>query len=256
MVSKEWFFKLSSSVALWLIILTGTAYAAETINIAASSNLTYVMPELIEAFEAEHKGLKVLLSLASTGSLYAQIKNGAPYDVFLSADMEHPQLLADAGLTDGQPFTYARGALVLWSAKKRSLVEGLFVLSSPNIKRVALPNPRHAPYGAAAKKALYEAGLWEVIQPKLVYGENVGQTAQFVLSGSAQAGFIAESMLRSPLMQEGSFYRLPPGMYEPIIQCGVILKRSEAGDKAGLFREFLLSGTARKIFSSYGYGLE
>jgi molybdate transport system substrate-binding protein len=214
------------------------------------------MPEIINAFEEEHKDLKVLLSLASTGSLYAQIKNGAPYDVFLSADMEHPKLLSGSGLTYGQPFNYARGALVLWSAKKRNLVEGLFVLSSPRIKRVALPNPRHAPYGVTAKKALIDAGLWEVIQPKLVYGENVGQAAQFVLSGSAQVGFIAESMLRSPIMQEGSFYRLPPGSFDPIIQSGVLIKRKGGRENSLLFKEFLLSERAKEIFSSYGYGLD
>ena len=131
---KKYFPKLNFYLALWVLLISGSAHAGETINVAAASNLTYVMPEIIDAFEEEHKDLKVLLSLASTGSLYAQIKNGAPYDIFLSADTEHPQLLADAGLIKGQSFTYARGGLVLWSAKKRSLVEGLFVLSSPNIK--------------------------------------------------------------------------------------------------------------------------
>lgn len=253
---KKYFSRLNLYFALCSLFIPGSAHAVETINVAAASNLTYVMSELIEAFENKHKDIKLRLSLASTGSIYAQIKNGAPYDIFLSADMEHPQLLADAGLTDGQPFTYAEGGLVLWSAKKRSLVEGLFVLSSPNIKRVALPNPRHAPYGVAAKNALLEAGLWEVIQAKLVYGENVGQAAQFVLSGSAQVGFIAESMLRSPLMNSGSFYRLPPGSFDPIIQSGAVLKRKEGREKARLFKEFLLSQAAREILSSYGYGFK
>jgi molybdate transport system substrate-binding protein len=248
-------------MSLCLMIFSGTAHSGQQLlNIAAASNLTYVMPVIIEAFEAGNKDVKVRVSLASTGNLYSQIKNGAPFDIFLSADRERPDLLYKAGLTMGEPFNYARGGVLLWSAEKMAMVEGLFVLSSPNIKKIALPNPRHAPYGEAAKKALEEAGLWEVLKPKLIFGENVAQTAQFVKSGSAQAGFIAESMLRSPAMQGGSSYRLPEGSHEPILQRGVIIKRdqgqSTASGAAISFRNFLLSGKAKGIFIEFGYGVE
>jgi len=252
-------FKLCTSVPLWLITLTGTAQSATTLNIAAASNLTYVMPDIVKSFEERHEDIKVRLSLASTGNIYSQIKNGAPYDIFLSADSLRPELLFKDGMTVGEPFIYAKGGLVLWSDKKMSFVEGLFLLSSPNIKKIAIANPRHAPYGAAAKSALQVAGLWDVLKPKLIYGENVGQAAQFVKSGSVQVGFIAESMLKSPAMQGGSSYVLPAGSYEAITQRGVIIKRDKAPvlalASAVLFRDFLLSDRARAIFKEFGYGV-
>lgn len=243
-------------MSLWLIALTGTAYSATTLNIAAASNLTYVMPGLIKDFEDQHKDIKVRLSLASTGNIYSQIRNGAPFDIFLSADSLRPDLLFNAGMTMGEPFTYARGGVVLWSDKKMSLVEGLFVLSSPQIKKIAIANPRHAPYGEAAKSALEGAGLWEVLKPKLIYGENVGQAAQYVKSGSVQVGFISESMLKSPAMQGGSSYILPAGSYGTITQRGVIIKRDKALAQAILFRNFLLSSSAKTIFKEFGYGVD
>ena len=243
-------------MSLWLITLTGVAHSSTTLNVAAASNLTYVMPEIIKSFEERHKDIKVRLSLASTGNIYSQIKNGAPFDIFLSADGLRPDLLFKAGMTVGEPFTYARGGLVLWSDKKMSFVEGLFVLSSPGIKKIAIANPRHAPYGAAAKDALEEAGLWEVLKDKLIYGENVGQAAQFVKSGSVQAGFISESMLKSPSIKGGSSYILPVGSYEAIRQRGVIIKREMDSAPAMLFRDFLLSGDAKKIFKEFGYGVD
>lgn len=245
------------TLILFLILFPSTAGAAEkTLNIAAASNLTYVMPQILKAFEETYKGIKTKLSLASSGSLYSQISNGAPYDVFLSADELRPTLLYKEGKTEGRPFTYARGKLVLWTAKKMTLAEGLFVLSSPGVKRVAIANPRHAPYGEAAKKALIDAGLWEVIEPKLIYGENIGQAAHFASSRSADVGIIAESMLKSPAMAKGTRYILPEGSYEPIIQYGVIIRnKKEKGDTAQLFRDFLTSEKARNIFKEYGYGV-
>jgi molybdate transport system substrate-binding protein len=236
------------------MMLVGTANSTTTLNIAAASNLTYVMPRLIKSFEGIHKDIKVSLSLASTGNIYSQIKNGAPFDIFLSADHERPDLLFNEGMTIDKPFTYAKGGLVLWSNKKINFVEGLFVLSSAKIKRIAIANPRHAPYGAATRNALKSAGIWEVIEPKLIYGENVGQTAQFVKSGSAQVGFIAEAMLKSPAMQGGSSYILPVGTFETITQRGVILKKAKPS--AIIFRDFLLSDRAGHIFKEFGYGIE
>ncbi len=248
---------LCVSVPLWLAILTSTAYSAETLNIAAASNLTYVMPKIIEAFEAGNSSVKVRLSLASTGNLYAQIKNGAPFDLYLAADEKRPALLYQSGMTEGEPFVYAEGRLVLWSNKKLNLVEGLYVLSSPKIKRVALANPKHAPYGVAAREALVEAGLWSVLKDKFIYGENISQTAQFVQSGAAQAGFIAESLLHTPAMEGGSFYRIPEGSFEPILQRCVVLKR-KGGNLAAArqFRDFLSSKVAREILIRYGYGVK
>ena len=257
MVSKEWFYKLCVSVPLWFLVLTGTAYAAEQLNIAAASNLTYVMPEVVKSFEKKHRNIRVRLSLSSTGNLYSQIKNGAPFDIFLAADELRPRLLHSEGLTEGAPFAYAKGGLVLWSSGKLNLVEGLFVLSSPRIKRVALANPQHAPYGEAAREALVDAGLWEVLKEKFIFGENIGQTAQFVQSGSAQAGFIAESLLNSPAMKGGTSYPVPEGSYKPLVQRGVILKGGKKNIlAASSFKDFLLSEEARAILKKFGYGVD
>lgn len=254
---KSLLFRFCTLVTLCVAALPSLAVAGQdTLNIAAASNLTYVIPDIIKSFEDSHKDIKVRLSLASTGNIYSQIKNGAPFDIFLSADSLRPDLLFNAGMTMGKPFTYAKGGLVLWSDKKMSFVEGLFVLSSPKIKKIAIANPMHAPYGVAAKSALQVAGLWEVLRPKLIYGENVGQTAQFVKSGSVQVGFIAESMLKSPVMEGGSSYSLPAGSYDAITQRGVIIKRDKTLASAILFRDFLLSERASKIFKEFGYGVD
>ena len=250
--------KYICTLFLFLIFFPSSTGAAEkTLNIAAASNLTYVMPEILKAFKEAHSDIKTKLSLASSGSLYSQITNGAPYDVFLSADELRASLLHKEGMTIGKPFTYARGKLVLWTGKKMTLVEGLFVLSSPKVKRIAIANPRHAPYGEAAKKALIDAGLWEVIEGKLIYGENIGQAAHFVNSGSADVGIIAESMLKSPAMAVGTSYILPEGSYEPITQYGVIIKDKRGNPEAAeIFRDFLKSKIAKAILKDYGYGVE
>lgn len=242
---------------LGLVVVCGAAYASDQLNIAAASNLTYVMPKIIKVFEEKHEDIKVRLSLSSTGSLYSQIINGAPFDLFLAADEIRPRLLSEKGLTEGKPFTYARGALVLWSSEGINFVEGLYVLSSPNIRKVALANPKHAPYGEAAREVLEEAGLWEVLKEKFIFGENIGQTAQFVQSGSAQIGFIAESHLHNPAMQGGSFYRIPEGSYKALIQRGVILNGERKNIvAASKFRDFLASEEAKKILRDFGYGVE
>lgn len=245
-------------MSLWLTFTCAAADAGQSIlNIAAASNLTYVMPEIIEAFEKGHNSVRVRLSLSSTGSLYTQIRNGAPYDIYLAADEKMPALLYKDGLAEGEPFTYARGSLVLWSSRKTNFVEGVYALSSAVFKRIALANPRHAPYGEAARQVLEDAGLWEVLKPRFIFGENISQTAQFVQSGSAQAGFIAESMLKNPAMQGGSAYHIPDGSHRAIMQRGVILKRGGGSKEAAfLFRDFLFSERAREIFQRFGYGVD
>ena len=257
-IKKSLIFKtLPAAMTLWLVFSSGTTYAADTLTIAAASNLTYVMPSLVEAFEASNKDLKVRASLSSTGNLYSQIRNGAPFDLFLAADEERPKRLFAEGFTEGEPFTYAIGGLVLWSREKLNVVEGLYLLSSPEIKRIALANPDHAPYGAATREALIDAGLWSVLKDKFIYGENVGQAAQFVQSGAAQAGFMAESLLKNPAMEGGSFYRLPAGSHTPLVQRGVVLKRKGRFNSAALrFRDFLFSPAAKKILKAYGYGVD
>ncbi len=251
-------FKLCAFVPLWLMLFPGiTLSGQQTLNIAAASNLTRVMPELIKAFEEENEDIRVRLSLASTGNIYTQIKNGAPFDLFLAADEARPALLQREGHTRGEPFVYARGNLVLWSSEKVIFVEGVFALSSPRYKKIAIANPSHAPYGEAARKVLEEAGLLEVLQKKLIIGENISQTAQFVHTGSAQAGFIAESLLNNPAMQGGTALKIPQDTYPPILQRGVIIRRKKGNPAAAeKFRDFLFKDKAKTILKTYGYGVD
>lgn len=230
----------------------GAAAEKQILNLAAASNLTYVMPALVKAFEKEHNHIRIRLSLASSGSLYMQIRQGAPYDLYLAADEKRPHLLYEEGLTKEEPFVYATGRLILWSQEKTDFSEGLKALISPRFKKIALANPKHAPYGEAARGALEEEGLWRMLESKLIFGENISQTAQFVQTGSAQAGFIAESMLKNKAMKEGSVYHIPEA---GIIQRGVVLK-GKFTDGARLFRDFLFSDKGRKILTEFGYGVD
>ena len=254
---KDLFQKLCAALTLLLLLPPGSADAKKDIlHLAAASNLTYVMPELVKAFEKEHSQIRIRLSLASTGSLYMQIKQGAPYDLFLAADEKRPGLLFQEGLTEGEPFVYANGRLVLWGQEKTDFSKGITSLVSAEFKKIALANPKHAPYGEAAKSVLDEEGLWEKLKSKFIFGENISQTAQFVQSGSAQAGFIAESMLQSEVMKKGSIFHIPKDRHNSIIQRGVILKgKKKFAEGARLFRDFLFSDQGREILTEFGYGV-
>lgn len=238
------------------IIVPNLVYSVErALNIAAAANLTYVMPEIIKVFESEHKDIKIRLSMASTGALYSQIRNGAPYDIFLAADEKRPTLLYEQGHTDGKPFVYAIGSIVLISNKNIDITYGLKSLLSPEFKKIAIANPIHAPYGMAAKEALESAGLWETLQPRLIYAENIGQAAHFVLSRSVQAGFLAESLLKNPAINNLGFYHVSKKSFIPLLQRGVLLKRKgTVSDGAIIFKNFLFSEKAKAIFKDYGYG--
>jgi len=226
------------------------------LNIAAAANLTYVMPEIIKAFESEHNGITVRLSLSSTGALYSQIRNGAPYDIFLAADEERPALLYDEGFTDGEAFIYATGSIVLVSSKNIDPGNGLKALLSPEFRKIAIANPKHAPYGMAAKEAMESAGIWELLQPRLIFAENIGQAAHFVVTGSVQAGFLAESLLRNPALEGLHSYHISQENFGPILQRGVVLQRGgRASDAAITFKGFLFSERAKTIFKDFGYGV-
>ena len=238
------------------IVLPNVVHSADGIlNIASAANLTYVMPELITEFESDHKNVNVRLSLASTGALYSQIRNGAPYDIFLAADEKRPTLLYKQGHTDGKAFVYAKGSIVLISDKNLAVTDGLESLLSSGFKKIVIANPMHAPYGMAAKEALEGAGLWEMLRPKLIYAENIGQAAHFVLSGSVQAGFLAESLLKTFKLQNLNFYPVSKESFSPILQRGVVLKRrGRASGAARMFKKFLFSEKAKTILKKYGYG--
>ncbi len=236
------------------LLLRATA-SAQTLHIAAAADLQYVLPDLSAQYEKQ-TGAKLAITYGSSGNFFAQIQNGAPFDLFFSADLDYPKKLIQAGFANSDSLqTYAAGRLALWLPPDSPLdpAAGLKVLLDPRIQKIAIANPEHAPYGRAAVAALRNAGLYDQLKPKLVYGENISQAAQFAQSGSAQAGLIALSLALSPAMKTGKRWNVPPDRYPSIEQAVVILKSSPNKQAAVSFLTFLKSPPARATFERYGY---
>jgi molybdate transport system substrate-binding protein len=241
---------------LILVCLIGGIPAyGDNIGVAAASDLNFAMKDIVQVFE-QKTGNKVRLSLGSSGNFYAQIVNGAPFEVFLSADVDYPRRLEMQGLTvPGSTFVYGVGGISLWVSKK-SLLDvralGLQALADPSVKKIAIANPEHAPYGRAAVAAMQNAKLYERAKNKLVLGENISQAAQFVQSGAADIGIIAVSIAMSePMSSTGTYWLIPRDTYPPLEQGAVLLKR--AGPAAKAFHEWLKGPEARSIFEKYGF---
>ncbi len=247
-------------MSLLAICLLGTATfasGAESIAVAVASNFTTTMHELAEQFEAE-TGVSVQVSSASTGTLYAQITNGAPFDVLLAADVERPRLLEASGHgVAGSRFTYAIGQLVLWSRSPVSAdADCRQRLENLGQQRLAMANPETAPYGAAARETLLHLDLWERVQPRLVVGENIAQTLLFVASGNASLGFIAATQaLDKRLPEPTCTWAVPPESHRAIEQQVILLRRAADKTVASNFVEFLRSTSGRVIIERNGYAL-
>ncbi len=242
---------------LSILVLCCPVVRAGELTIAVASNFTRAMDALITDFEAG-SGHKVSVSYGSSGRLYAQIVNGAPFQLFFSADQAKPEALEQAGQTvPGSRFTYARGALVLWSVNPDfDLAQGKR-LRNQQINPLAIANPRLAPYGAAAMQVLQALNLRDAYRDKLVMGENINQAFQFVNTGNAQAGFVALSQVsESGIIQQGSGWIVPENLYEPIRQDAVLLKRGSENPAALAFLEFMGSHEAMAIIKSYGYSAD
>jgi len=246
---------------LWVLILvalsTIQALHGQTLTLAAAANLKVVLDVLGPAFEARHPGARLHVSLGSSGSLVAQIQQGAPFDVFLAADAEFPARLLTAGLVSGPSFPYATGRLVLWVRKDLGLAPdraGLKVLLDPAVKRISIGNPALAPFGRSAEMALKAAGLYEAVKAKLVFGENVSQAAQYLQTGAAEAGFISSPQVLAPALADGLAWTVPQSLYPEQKQCGVILKRTAQPTLAAAFKAYLLSPEAQALLARLGYG--
>jgi molybdate transport system substrate-binding protein len=243
-----------------ILLLTGTAAAAE-LHVAVAANFVGPLRQLAAVYERA-SGHKLLLSPAATGQLYAQIKQGAPFDVFLSADRERPKQLEAEGLAvAGSRFTYATGKLVLWSPKADALgSDGAAFLKGGNYRYIAIANPKTAPYGLAAQQALHKLQLWDSLneQKKLVTGESIAQTMQFAATGNADAAFVAVSQVIKPDGSlDGSSWLPPADMYEPIDQDAVLLTRSTEQAPARDFLRWLKSDAeALKIIRAAGYTVQ
>jgi len=243
--------KLFYALLIVLISSMGSVKADE-ILIAVASNFKSAIAEIAKEFE-ENTNHKVTLIFGSTGKHYAQIKNGAPFDAFFSADSKRPELLESEGIIiPDSRFTYALGKLVLWSPQDKLVDNKGQVLSEGEFQRLAMAHPKLAPYGKAAFEVLENKGVWDELQAKVVRGENIGQTFQFVKSGNAQLGFVAYSQLKQknhPIT--GDYWNIPQSLYSPIRQQAVLLKDNEAA------RDFMASmktESSRAIIRDFGYG--
>lgn len=230
----------------------------EEITIAAASDLNFAIKELVAEYE-KTTGNHVKLSLGSSGNFYSQIQNGAPFDLYFSADIGYPKKLEAAGLTvPGSLYRYAVGRIVLWTGNKSKLdvSRGIDALREPTIKKIAIANPKHAPYGRAAVAAMEHYHVYDPVKDKLILGENISQAAQFVESGACDVGIIALSLALAPTMKTaGNYWEVPASAHPPIEQGAVIVQSSKHQDAARQFLEFMKSEPGQEIMKRYGFTL-
>jgi molybdate transport system substrate-binding protein len=229
-----------------------------TVTVAAASDLSYAMNEIAANFE-EATGCGVRVSTGSSGNFLSQIENGAPFDVFFSADIEYPRKLEAEGLAaPGSTYLYAVGKIVLWvrNDSRLDISKGFAALRDPSIQKVAIANPLHAPYGRAAEEALRGAGIYDAMKDRLVLGENISQAAQFVESGNAEAGILALSLVLSPgLKEKGRYARVPENLYAPIQQGVVLVRASRNAQGAQAFLDYIKSSATVALLERYGFVL-
>lgn len=238
-----------------MLILT-TSLVASTINIAVAANVSYAIEDLIKEFNKQNPETKVRVTLGSSGKLTAQIKNGAPYQLFMAANMKYPENLDKDGLSATKPLIYAQGSLAILSAKKQDFSKEIEIVNDNKIEKIAIANPKTAPYGKATVEALTNAKLYEGVEKKFVYAESISQTVSFTIT-AAQLGFIAKSSLYSDKMKkykEGvNWTDVDPKLYTPINQGIIILKSAKDNKEVKAFYDFILSQKAKKIFKEFGY---
>jgi molybdate transport system substrate-binding protein len=237
----------------WILLVSCSKPKDSTLSIAVSSNMQFAMEELIQAFEIQ-SGISCVMVVSSSGKLTAQIQAGSPMDVLVSADMKYPKELYRKGFTINQPATYAYGKLVLWT-KADDFKPAIDALLIGPVKHIAIPNPKTAPYGFAALEILRYHELYDSLEHKLVYGESVSQINQFIISGSAEIGFTAKSVVVSPKMKTvGNWVEMDQDQYSLIKQGAVILKTGNI-EKAKQFFTFLFSPEAKQILQKFGYSV-
>jgi molybdate transport system substrate-binding protein len=249
---------MSNFLAL-VLVFAGAFATAQEITVAAAADMSAALPELVASY-AKKTGQSVKLSFGASGNLTNQIRNGAPFDIFLSADEGYPRQLITEGLASNDTlYRYAIGRLVLWVPGDSPLDLtrlGIKALLDPSVKKISLANPATAPYGRAAEAALRHFGIYDQVSSRLVVGENISQAAQFVESGNAQAGLIALSRALAPAMKDkGRYWTVPLDAYPTLNQAAVVLSRSKQRDAARKFLEFLRSPEATSLLTSYGFSL-
>src|SRR5580658_558662 len=243
-------------VTLVMVLPMARPTRAQEIRVAAAADLQFAMKDVAAQFEKQ-TGTKVDVTYGSSGNFFSQLQNGAPFDLFFSADIDYPRKLQEAGFAEpGTLYEYAIGRIAIWTpadAKVDVVRQGWKTLLDASVQKIAIANPEHAPYGRAAVAALEKAGIYDQVKAKLVYGENISQAAQFVQSGNAQAGIVAMSLAVSPGMKEGKRWEIPVDMHPPIEQAAILLKTSKNKTNASAFLEFVKSEGGRATLGKYGF---
>jgi molybdate transport system substrate-binding protein len=252
-------------IALFLLIGLSAAAACHhahagetrTLRVAAAADLKVAFADIVAAFQQQNPEVKIEATYGSSGNFYSQLSSRAPFDLFLSADVDYPRRLAEQGLAaPNSEFSYAVGTLVLWVRKASPIAveKGVEALIDPSVRKIAIANPRHAPYGRAAEAAMKTLGVYENVKDKLVLGENIIQTAQFVESGAADIGLISHSLAAAPpLRDEGRSGEVPVDSYPPIEQGGVILSWAQDRQAAEALRNFIVGDPGKEILHRYGF---
>lgn len=245
--------RVQRGLIIWLLASLPLLGHAASVRVAVASNFSKVAGELTAPFKAA-TGHDLKLSFGSSGKFVAQITHGAPFEVFLSADTDKPKRLLEKGLAIGKPKIYAVGRLVLWSPKTEPVISGSAILEQPAFRHLAIANATLAPYGAAAQAALERLQLTTTLKDRIVEGENISQTYQYVASGAAELGFVALSqVMHKDKLTSGSGWIVPADMHPPIEQAAVLLKRGADNPAAQAFMDYLSSDTATALLQSYGY---
>jgi molybdate transport system substrate-binding protein len=249
-------FRLKLVAAMSLFCVASTAYAADSLRVAAAADLKFAMDDIVASYRLSKPDANIEVVYGSSGNFKTQILQGAPFDLFFSADITYPRELKEAGLAASDVRPYGVGRIVLWSAQFDASKLRLQDLTDAKFARVAIANPEHAPYGKRAEEALRAARIWDSVEPKLVYGDNIAQTAQFVQSGNAQIGIIALSLALSPeLASKGGFYLIPESLHEPLEQGFIVTRRAADNPLARDFAEYFGSSAARATLQRYGFAL-
>lgn len=256
-----WSFPFLRIIALILILsATQIAYAEQILKVAAAADLKFVLDSLVQKYQDKNPGESIEVTYGSSGVLTTQLVHQAPFDIFLSADSSFAKTLVDAGQVDPEDvFQYAIGRIVLWVPNDSEInleKRGMQALVHPEVDKIAIANPKHAPYGKIAEAAIHHAGLYEKVKGKLVLGENVMQAAQFVETEAAEIGILALGLVQSPEMRKkGRYWKIPEALYPKLLQAGMILKKAKNRELALKWKAFLLSSEGQSLFKFYGISL-
>lgn len=247
---------LTTTLLLAGLLLFSLSAQAEKLLVAAAADLKFAMDEIVAAFKQTHPDDRIEAIYGSSGKFHTQIQQGAPYDLYFSADIAFPRSLAEQGHAASEVTPYAFGRIVLWSNSLDASRMTLESLTDPAIARIAIANPKHAPYGKRAEEALRSTELWDKVEPKLVYGENIAHTAQFVQTGNAQVGLIALALALNPeLADKGGYWLIPDNLHEPLEQGFIITERAAGNALAKQFADYMGSAESRRIMARYGFVL-